>query len=222
MRIMLIEDDQDLADAVIAGLKQNSFVVDWINEGKPLEFFSNNFDYDLIVLDLGLPNISGLKVLKSIRQAKLPIPVIVVTARDTTDDCVEALNSGADDYITKPFDLTELIARIRALSRRTLGRTDAILEYKKLKLDPVAHTVSVDDEQVYLPRREFTLLEKLLENIGKVLSREQLTNSIYNWDDEVDSNAIEVHIHSLRKKFVFLNLRTIRGIGYLLEKDKHD
>lgn len=222
MRILLIEDDQDLADAVVAGLKQNGFVIDCVNEGKPLDFFTTNFNYNLIVLDLGLPNIPGLKVLKSIRQAKLSIPVIVVTARDTTEDCVEALNSGADDYITKPFDLNELIARIRALSRRSLGRTDAILEYKNLKLDPHAHTVSVDDEQVYLPRREFTLLEKLLENIGKVLSREQLTNSIYNWNEEVDSNALEVHIHSLRKKFVFLNLRTIRGIGYLLEKVKHD
>ena len=222
MRILLIEDDQDLADAVASGLRQNNFVVDWINEGKPQAFFTNKFEYNFVILDLGLPNIPGLKVLKYIRGAKLSVPVIVVTARDTTDDCVEALNSGADDYITKPFDLNELIARIRALSRRSLGRTDTVLEYKNLKLDPHAHTVFVDDQQVFLPRREFTLLEKLLENVGKVLNRETLTNSIYNWNEELDSNALEVHIHSLRKKFNFLNLRTIRGIGYLLEKVQND
>ena len=199
MRILLIEDDQDLAEAVVGALKQKSFVVDWINEGKSAEFFNLGFNYDIVILDLGLPNISGLTVLKSIRQAKLNTPVIVVTARDTTEDCVQALNLGADDYITKPFDLNELVARIRALSRRSTGRTEAVLTYKNLILDPNAHTVTVDSQVMYLPRREFTLLEKLLENLGKVLNREQLMNNIYNWDDEVDSNTLEVHIHSLRK-----------------------
>jgi len=220
MRLLLIEDDQDLADAIISGLKQKEIQVEWLPEGKPTEFFYPNMGFDIIILDLGLPNIPGLKVLQSIRKSQLKIPVIVLTANDSTEDCIEALNSGADDYMTKPFDLNELIARIHALVRRYSGRVDVILKYKNLSLNPIAHTLSLKSKEIYLPRREFFLLQKLLENVGKVISRETLMQSIYNWDEEIDSNTLEVHIHNIRKKFDFLALRTIRGIGYILEKDK--
>lgn len=222
MRLLLIEDDQDLADAIISGLKQKGFVIDWISEGKPLEFFKTNNLYDVILLDLSLPNISGLQILQTIRKAKINTPVIILTAKDTSADCIHGLNLGADDYMSKPFDLNVLIARIWALSRRSQGRSEVKLIYKNLSLDPVSHSITVDQQEVYLPRREFFLLQKLLENIGKVLSRETLMQSVYNWDDEVDSNALEVHIHNLRKKFELLSLRTIRGIGYILEKPTHD
>lgn len=220
MRLLLLEDDQDLAEALVQGLKQKDFLVDWVNEGKPVEFFSFEPAYDLIIIDLGLPNISGLQVLKSLRKANINTPVIILTAQDTTEDCIEALNHGADDYMTKPFDLNELEARIRALCRRISGRSEATIHYKNLSLDPLAHTVALDGKLIYLPRREFSLLEKLLENTGKVLSRDHLMASLYNWNEEVDSNAIEVHIHNLRKKLDLLSLRTIRGVGYLLEKEQ--
>jgi two-component system response regulator QseB len=219
MKLLLIEDDTDLAEALISALKHKEFIVEWVNHGISPNFFSSDNEYNLIILDLGLPHISGLDVLKSIRRANINTPVMVLTARDTKDDCVEALNYGADDYMTKPFDLNELIARIRALSRRSAGRAEASIVYKNIVLNPVSHTVTVDEQQVYLPRREFNLLQKFLENIGKVLTRDQLTTSIYNWDDEVDSNALEVHIHNLRKKISSFSLRTIRGIGYILEKE---
>lgn len=220
MRLLLIEDDQDLADAIISGLKQKDFLVDWISEGKSQEFFYPEMGYDVIILDLGLPNIPGLKVLQFIRKAQVKTPIIILTARDSTDDCIEALNLGADDYMTKPFDLNELIARLRALDRRFNGRTETSLQYKNLILDPAAHTLTVDSNEIYLPRREFFLLQKFLENIGKVIARENLMQSIYSWEEEIDSNSLEVHIHNIRKKFEFLSLRTIRGIGYILEKDK--
>lgn len=222
MKLLLIEDDQDLADAIISGLKQKGFAIDWIDEGKPLEFFLSNNNYDVILLDLGLPNIPGLQVLQTIRKAQINIPVIILTAKDTSADCIHGLNLGADDYMSKPFDLNVLIARIWALSRRSLGRSEVKLHYKNICLDPVSHLVLVNNQEVYLPRREFFLLQKFLENTGKVLTREILMQSIYNWNDEVDSNTLEVHIHNLRKKFELLSLRTIRGIGYILEKANND
>ena len=219
MKLLLIEDNTDLAEALITALKHKGFIVEWINQGITPNFLTSENEYNIIILDLGLPNIPGLDVLKSIRRANIHTPIMVLTARDTKDDCVEALNNGADDYMTKPFDLNELIARIRALSRRSAGRAEASISYKNIVLNPLSHTVTVDEQQVYLPRREFNLLQKFLENIGRVLTRDQLTTSIYNWDDEVDSNALEVHIHNLRKKISNFSLRTIRGIGYILEKE---
>jgi two-component system response regulator QseB len=218
MRILLIEDYHDLAEAIIAGLTQKQFMVDWLKEGKTADYFIHQTNIDIIILDLGLPKIPGIDVLKSIRKAKITTPIIVLTAQDSIEDCVQALNLGADDYMSKPFDLNELIARIRALTRRSLGRAQVNIHYKNITLDPISHTVTINEEIKYLPRREFTLLQKFLEHQGKVLSREQLMNSIYSWDEEVDSNTLEVHIHNLRKKFESLNLRTIRGIGYILEK----
>lgn len=222
MRLLLIEDDQDLAEAIIAALHQKKFVIDWLKEGKTTENFSYDDNYDLIILDLGLPKVSGIEILKSIRKAKIALPIIILTAQDSTDDCITALNLGADDYMSKPFDLNELIARIRALTRRSLGRAESVIQYENIVLDPISHQVKVEEKIIYLPRREFTLLQKFLENQGKVLSREQLMASIYTWDEEVDSNTLEVHIHNLRKKFENLKLRTIRGIGYILEKNANE
>lgn len=219
MRLLLVEDDPDLADAIITGLKQKSFIIDWINEGKSALQYTQETDYALIILDLGLPDISGLQVLSKLRLHQIHTPVLILTAKDTTEDTIEGLNQGADDYMSKPFDLNELIARIGALTRRSTGRPVSVIQYKHLILDPLNHTLLVNQKNVYLPRREFNLLQTLLENQGKVLSREKLMQNLYSWDDEVDSNTLEVHMHNLRKKLNINSIRTIRGIGYILEKE---
>lgn len=218
MRILLIEDDELLGDAVKTGLTQYGYVVDWLKDGESARMIIKSEKFELIILDLGLPKLSGLGFLQAIRHDGNTTPVIILTARDSIEDRVKGLDSGADDYLTKPFDLDELSARIRALVRRSTGRADAILQYRNVKLDPAAHAVYVDDELVNVPRREFALLQKLLENSGHVLSREQLMQSIYSWDEDVDSNALEVHIHNLRKKLNANYIRTIRGVGYMVEK----
>ncbi|NBX84252.1 MAG: DNA-binding response regulator [Gammaproteobacteria bacterium] len=219
MRLLLVEDDQDLADAIITGLKQKSFIIDWISEGKHALHYVQETNYALVILDIGLPDISGLQVLQNLRQHHIQTPVILLTARDTTEDTIEGLNQGADDYMSKPFDLNELIARIGALTRRSSGRSDTAIYYKHLTLDPIGRTLLVDKKNIYLPRREFNLLQTLLENQGKVLSREMLMQNLYSWEEEVDSNTLEVHMHNLRKKLNINTIRTIRGIGYILEKD---
>lgn len=218
MRVLLVEDDELLGDAVKAGLTQFGYVVDWLKDGESARQILKSEKFELIILDLGLPKLSGLGFLQAIRQEGNATPVIILTARDSIEDRVKGLDSGADDYLTKPFDLDELSARIRALVRRSTGRADAILQYRNVKLDPAAHSVYVDDVLVNVPRREFALLQKLLENNGQVLSREQLMQSIYSWDEDVDSNALEVHIHNLRKKLNANYIRTIRGVGYMVEK----
>jgi two-component system response regulator QseB len=173
----------------------------------------------LIILDLGLPKLSGMSFLQTIRNEGNTTPVIIVTARDSIEDRVKGLDSGADDYIIKPLDLNELSARIRALTRRSQGRAETIIQYKNINLDPASHSVYMDGALVNLPRREFALLQKLLENCGQVLSREQLMQSIYGWVEEVESNTLEVHIHYLRKKLNANFIRTIRGVGYMIEKE---
>jgi len=174
----------------------------------------------LVILDLGLPKLSGLKMLQSVRQVGDRMPVIILTARESIEDRVQGLDMGADDYMIKPFDLNELSARVRALIRRSQGRADTVIQYKNITLDPAAHTVMLDDQIINVPRREFALLQKLLENSGQALSRDQLMQSIYGWNEDVDSNALEVHIHNLRKKLNANFIRTIRGIGYMAEKDE--
>lgn len=220
MRLLLIEDDELLGDAVKAGLIQFGYVVDWLKDGEAARSAMKSESFELIILDLGLPKLSGLGFLQSIRNDGNSTPVIILTARDSVEDKVKGLDSGADDYLIKPFDLNELSARVRALVRRSQGRADAILQYKNITLDPAAHSVYVDENMVNVPRREFSLLQKLLENSGQVLSREQLMQSIYGWDEDVDSNALEVHIHNLRKKLNANFIRTIRGIGYMAEKNE--
>lgn len=218
MRILLAEDDELLGDALKTGLTQLKYIVEWLKDGEQTILAVKNENFDLIILDLGLPKINGMDVLKLIRNNNIKTPILILTAIDTIDDMVKALDSGADDYITKPCDLNELGARARALIRRTQGRAGSIIHYGNITLDPAAHSVLVNDKKIDIARREFLLLQKLLENTGQVLSRESLMQSIYGWDEDVESNALEVHIHNLRKKINTDFIKTIRGVGYIIEK----
>lgn len=219
MRILLVEDDELLGDAARAGLSQYGYTVDWLKDGESAKLALKNESFDLVVLDLGLPKLSGLGLLRDVRSSGNVTPVIILTARETIEDRVKGLDCGADDYLTKPFDMGELTARVRALIRRSTGRADSTIQYRNVELDPAAHSVTVDGNEVNVPRREFALLQKLLENSGHVLSREQLMQSVYGWEEDVDSNALEVHIHNLRKKLNATFIRTIRGVGYMVEKE---
>ena len=219
MRLLLVEDDELLGDAVKTGLTQFGYIVDWLKDGEAARAALKSESFELIILDLGLPKLSGLSLLQHARHEGNSTPIIILTARESVEDRVKGLDSGADDYLIKPFDLNELSARIRALVRRSQGRADSVLQYRNITLDPAAHSVLVDDVVVNVPRREFALLQKLLENSGQVLSREQLMQSIYGWEEDVDSNALEVHIHNLRKKLNASFIRTIRGVGYMAEKN---
>ena|SRR3990167_508852 len=220
MRLLLIEDDVQLGEAVQTGLTQLGFVIDWLQNSEHAKISLKSDAFDAIILDLGLPKQSGLSFLKEIRHNGEQTPVIILTAYDSVTDRIKGLDNGADDYVTKPFDLHELGARIRALVRRSAGRADALMYYKNIILDPAGHTVRVDNIIMNFSRREFTLLQKLLEHTGQVLSREQLIHSLYNWSEEIDSNTLEVHIHNLRKKLNANYIRTIRGVGYMIEKSE--
>ena len=219
MRILLVEDDELLGDGLATGLRQHNYTVDWVKDGISAEQALDYEQFDVMVLDLGLPKRSGIEVLQNIRKSGKELPVLILTAREAIDDKIRGLDSGADDYMVKPCDLDELAARTRALHRRKTGSSSPTLEHGKLILDPGSHQVSYDDEVLNLPRREFSLLKKLLENIGKIVSREQLLQTLYGWA-EVDSNTLEVHIHNIRKKLPKNYIRTIRGVGYMIEKVK--
>lgn len=220
MRVLLVEDDELLGDGIRTGLKHYGHTVDWVKDGKSAtDVISSKFEnFDVIVLDLGLPKVSGIDVLRNIRERNIATPVVILTARDTVDDRVKGLDTGADDYLTKPFDLDELCARMRALQRRSKSRAKPLLIYGDINLDPASHVVSLAGEPVMISRREFALLQKLLENAGRVISREQLNQTLYGWGENIDSNALEVHIHNLRKRFGINLIRTIRGVGYMVEK----
>jgi two-component system, OmpR family, response regulator QseB len=220
MKVLLVEDDEFLGDGIQTGLKHYGHSVDWVKDGRAaadLIGLSHSM-YDIIVLDIGLPKLSGLSVLKLARERNINTPIVILTARDNIDDRVSGLDAGADDYLTKPFDLDELCARMRALQRRTKERSHAIITHGDLSLDPDAHVVKYKQEEVMISRREFALLQKLLENVGRVISREQLNQTLYGWTENIDSNALEVHIHNLRKRFGNKMIRTIRGVGYMIEK----
>jgi two-component system OmpR family response regulator/two-component system response regulator QseB len=218
MRILLVEDDQQLGDGLTIGLRQSGFAVDWLKDGHSADLALQSEAFDLVVLDLGLPRLSGMEVLSRARQRGQTMPILILTARDATGDKVAGLDSGADDFLVKPIDLDELTARIRALTRRSAGRAAPLLIHGDLALDPAAHTVTLAGEPVELSSREFPLLQMLLENAGRVLTRSQLEQSIYGWRDEPDSNALEVHIHHLRKKLGNELIRTLRGVGYTIAK----
>lgn len=222
MRVLLVEDDEMLGEVVRNGLTQFGYTVDWVKDGQSAQqaLLTENESFDIVVLDIGLPRKSGLEVLKTVRAKNVATPVVVLTARETIEDRVKGLDAGADDYIVKPFDLDELCARMRALQRRTTSRAEPTITHENIVIDPAAHTVSLNDEDVKISRREFVLLLKLIENAGRVISRESLTSSLYGWGDEIDSNALEVHIHNLRKKFGSNLIRTIRGVGYMVDKPK--
>lgn len=220
MRILLVEDDEQLGQAVKAGLIQFGHTVDWLTDGQSALQAVKMETFDIVVLDLGLPKMAGLTVLQNIRAEGIAVPVLILTARDSIEDRVKGLDYGADDYLIKPFDLEELSARMRALQRRAANRPEPIISYRNITLDPAAHVVTLEGAVVNIPRREFALLQKLLENIGHVLSREVLMQCLYGWGEEVDSNTLEVHIHNLRKRLGTTLIRTIRGVGYMIEKEK--
>ncbi len=222
MRILLIEDDEMLGSSVCEGLHRHGNTVDWVKDGISGEKAIKNEAFDAVILDIGLPKISGFSVLEKIRNRGIATPVIILTARESVDDRIKGLDLGGDDYLTKPFDLDELCARLRALQRRFSSRAIPNIQYKELILDPAAHIVKYKSDIISMPRREFSLLQKLLENVGRVLSREHLAQNLYGWDDDVDSNALEVHIHNLRKKFGNDFIRTIRGVGYMIDKVEAD
>ena len=219
MRLLLVEDDEMLGDAIRAGLVQDGYTVDWMKDGASAEAALKAEHFDLVVLDLGLPRRTGLEVLKTLRATDNPIPVLILTARDTVSDRVLGLDSGADDYFVKPFDMDELNARIRALLRRSSGRASPQLAYKSLTLDPVSHIVTDSDTPVDLSAREFIILQSLLENQGKVMSKNRLEQVLYGWNQEVESNTVEVYIHHLRKKLGNELIQTIRGVGYMIKKE---
>lgn len=220
MRILLVEDDELLGEGTRKGLIQDGYTVDWVKDGAIADQALKTEKFELVVLDLGLPKLPGLSVLQNMRERGDTTPVLILTARESIEDRVKGLDSGADDYLTKPYDFYELLARLRALQRRFASRAAPLLVHEDIALDPASHTVTFRDEPVNLSRREFALLHVLLENAGRVLSREHLTQSLYGWGEEVDSNALEVHVHNLRKRFGQDFIRTVRGIGYTIEKTK--
>lgn len=222
MRILVIEDDRLLGDGIQKGLAQAGFAVDWVQDGSQGEAALKTENFAAVVLDLGLPKLSGLELLRRLRANGNPVPVLILTARDAIEDRVKGLDSGADDYVVKPFDLDELAARLRALTRRQGGEASAALRVNDLELDPAQHEVKFRGQPVELTAREFSLLQELMLNAGRVLSREQLEQRLYAWGEEIGSNAIEVHVHHLRRKLTPELVRTIRGVGYLMPRANHD
>lgn len=220
MRILLAEDDLLLGDGLRAGLRQLGFQVDWVRDGDAAERELRAQSYAALVLDLGLPRRDGMDVLTTARRLGLTLPVLVLTARDAVPDRIRGLDAGADDYIVKPIDLHELGARLRALVRRAHGQAQDLLTIGELTLDPAARTVTRSDGQpVTLSTREFDLLHALMLNAGRVMTREQLEQHLYSWGREVESNAVEVHVHHLRRKLGAALIQTVRGVGYVLLKE---
>jgi len=214
MRLLLVEDDAMVGKALQQGLVQAGFSVDWVRDGRKAEATLAHGVHDLTILDLGLPEVDGMALLKSLRARGDAMPVLIASARDTVRDRIAGLEAGADDYVLKPFDLDELIARVRALLRRHAGSGSPLLRCGALTLDPARRVVTLDGEPVELSPREFALLEALMQRPGTVLSREKLEESIYGWGEEVASNAIEVHLHHLRRKLGAQRIRNVRGVGY--------
>ncbi len=218
MRILLVEDDTQLGDGLRAALRQEGYAVDWAKDGEEAELAIRVESYDIVVLDLGLPIKSGLELLDELRAAGSDVPVLVLTARDTTLDRVEGLDKGADDYMVKPFDMDELRARIRSILRRAHGRAIPTLTHGDLEVDVAGRGVVLGGQQVELSGKEFAVLHQLLENQGRVLSKSRLEEGIYDWDSELESNAVEVYVHHLRRKLGKDLIRTIRGVGYVIDK----
>lgn len=218
MRILLVEDDTMIGESVRLGLRQDGFAVDWVQDGKAAELALSSEPYALLLLDLGLPKKSGIDVLKTLRAQGNSIPVLILTARDSIPDRVLGLDLGADDYLVKPFDLDELSARIRALLRRQSGRSEGELRCGDLVLNPATHQVFFRGKEIALSAKEFAVLHALIDRPGVVLSRPQLEQRLYGWDEEIDSNAVEVHIHNLRKKLDNDIIRNVRGVGYMVAK----
>lgn len=219
MRILLVEDDILLGESMMVSLGRHGFTVDWLQLGNLVEASLKTEDFMAIILDLTLPDIDGLKVLKKIRQAGHKIPIIILTARDDIEDRVKGLDDGADDYLLKPFALQELLARLRVMIRRISGNTESEIECKGLRLSLQNNEVHYQDKPVKLTKVEFKLLATLVAKSGRVLSKDQLQQALHGWDETASDNAIEVHIHNLRKKIDSQLIKNIRGVGYIIEKD---
>jgi DNA-binding response OmpR family regulator len=222
MRILVVEDDALLGDALQVGLRNAGFAVEWLRDGVAAETALRGEQFSAIVLDLGLPRLVGLDLLRIVRSRGDRTPVVVLTARDAVDDRVKGLDSGADDYVVKPVAIVELAARLRALVRRAQGASSGELVTGELRIDPAARTATFRGQPVELQAREFALLHELALNVGRVLTRSQLESKLYEWGDGLDSNAIEVHIHHLRRKLVPSLIKTVRGVGYLIPRGDDD
>ena len=222
MRLLLVEDDAMIGAGIRLGLRQEEFVVDWVQDGRAAELALTTESYAAVLLDLGLPRKDGFALLEDLRRRGTRVPVVLITARDAIADRVKGLNGGADDYLVKPFDLDELAARIRAVLRRHAGRAERCVTLGELKLDPALRKVTRRGRQIPVSAREFALLEALLERPSMPRSRAQLEERIYGWGEEVASNAVEVHIHNLRKKLGEEMIRTVRGVGYVMGNDSDE
>ncbi len=220
MRILLAEDDVMLGDGLRAGLRQQGFQVDWVRDGLAAEREISTGDYQAAVLDLGLPLKDGMDVLQAIRNKNMATPVLVLTARDAVPDRIKGLDLGADDYVIKPVDLYELGARLRSLVRRAHGQIQELMTCDTVQMNPATREVTCEGQLVTLSTREYDLLHALMLAVGRIMSREQLEQQLYSWGHEVESNAIEVHIHHLRKKLKPELIQTVRGIGYTLMRPK--
>lgn len=220
MRILLIENNKLLGEGLRTGLKQYRYTVDWVKTGSAAIQALQQEHFSTVIIDLEPQKTPYEEIIKNIRAKNIQIPVIVLTSKKTVAECVHVLDLGADDYLAKPFDLDELCARMRSLRRRLAFRAQSNITAKGITLEPATRIVHKDNKQVELSRREFALLHILLENAGRVLTREQLAQSIYGWSDDIDSNALEVHIHNLRSKFGTKTIKTIRGVGYMLVRSQ--
>jgi two-component system response regulator QseB len=218
MRLLLAEDDQMIGESIQRGLRLDGYAVDWVGDGLAAERALADHDYDIVLLDLGLPHKDGIRLLQELRQRKNKVPVLVLTARDAVSDRVRGLDAGADDYLVKPFDFEELSARIRALLRRHSGRVEPEVLIGDLRVDLASREVFLAGTPVNLSAREFSLLRALIEQPGVPLSRAQLEESLYGWDEEIESNVVEVYIHSLRRKLGTERIKNLRGVGYLIPR----
>ncbi|HHX0887762.1 TPA: response regulator [Pseudomonas aeruginosa] len=217
MRLLIVEDDPALGEGICSGLRQEGYTTDWLQDGVSALHALQHESFDLVVLDLGLPRLDGLEILRRLRARGNAVPVLILTARDATDDRIAGLDAGSDDYLIKPFDLNELKARLRALLRRSAGRAKVVIEHAGVTLDPATQQVSYRGRPVVLTPKEYMLLHELLSQPGKVFTRERLTQLLYGWDEEPESNTLEVNVYQLRKKLFNELIRTVRGIGYLVE-----
>jgi two-component system, OmpR family, response regulator QseB len=214
MRVLVVEDDPMIGRAVADGLQSDGYAVDWVRDGEAAELALKHGPYDLAVLDLGLPRKDGFEVLKSLRRSRIEVPMLIITARDAVADRIAGLDHGADDYLVKPFDLDELLARARAVVRRRAGRGSPEIAFGALELNPAKREVRWRGDRVELSAREFAVLEALMREPGTVVSRAKLEDSVYGWGEEVGSNSIEVHLHHLRRKLDPALIRNVRGVGY--------
>lgn len=219
MRVLLVENDNQLASGLKESLRHEGYSIDHVSNGSDAITANKTNPYDCVVLDLGLPDIDGLDVLKSLKKSREATPVLILTARDGVESKVKGLDFGADDYLAKPFSMPELLARLRVIERRAGTHTSSIISHKTVSLDTQSHTIEVDHEQIDFSRREYMIVKSLIENIGRIQSKEQLENKLYEWGEEVASNTIEVHISNVRKKLPPDFIKTVRGVGYVVSKN---